>query len=884
MFNLQVYTLNLASGKEQPALPGVLAAMPPRRTGRNRKQDLLVVYLKLEGKAAFTPAQQSELLEKLVAIYYRTSGSVTAALRATAASLNDFLLTRNLRSNREGGQTIAVMSLLVLHGELVYLAHCGPTQSFVLGHDEVRHNRDTQIGRGLGVSRNPPIRFFQAKVEPGDLVLLSPRPPESWKPEAFTGSPKLTLEALRRRLFNQAGSDLQAVLVRVQPGKGEVTQAALPGRYWPERETMVEPAAETPVTTGVSSGEPAPAETTAPEPAAALPDTLVEPQSVEEAPAVEPDGGTAESAPVEAPPPAAVEQPPAEAAAAAVQSQPEAKSEPQPKPRTGLLARFEQMRQQRTVQPAGGDAAEEPAADGRPQGVYITGERLVESVRPVETVQPASETRTIPGVRRAVEVPPEPVTPVSEAPDRPAPRAPRRSVWKPVAAKLQTFFGRLRYAVAKAWLGGDAAQQKISTIGRKAITRMTPTREDTTKLSPGTLLFFAVAVPLILSALATTVYIRNGYSEQHLVFLTQAQQFADLAAEQPDPVLKRNNLEQSLQLLNRADEYGTTNESIVLRAQVQQALDILDGVRRLELVPAVPMPFESDVNIVRMVAGPGEDVYVLDGNTGRVLRLIYTRPGYQIDKQFVCGPGQVGADRLIVSPLIDIAPVRTNKTNGPAVMGIDEAGNILYCGPNRTPEGITLDPPDPGWPNLTKISVFDRVLYVLDTKANGVWRYAGDGEVFNSPPRLFFDKEIPPLADVIDLAVYQDDLFLLHEDGTMSKCTYSGFDFSPTRCTVQMSYNLQRDGLDQNELTALESPIIQMQTTESPAYSLFLFSPEGPTLYHFSLALNLQYQYRPRLQGTYDLPDRQATAFLVTANRRVLMAFGNEVYYTELIP
>ncbi|HZW03851.1 MAG TPA: hypothetical protein VFF68_07985 [Anaerolineaceae bacterium] len=880
MFTLQVYTLNLAAGKEQPDLPGILAAAPPRRTGRNRNQDLLTLYLKFEEPQSFAPAQKNELLAKLAAIFYRTSGSVTAAMRATASSLNDFLLARNLRSTREGGQVVAVLSMTVLHGDLVYLAHCGPTYSFVLGREEVQANRDTQMGRGLGLSRTLPIRFFQAKIEDGDIILLSHKAPPSWRAEAFTGSPKLGLEGLRRRLLNQAGADLQAVLVRVLPGKGEVTSAPLPGRQWPERETP--PAAAVPA----APPQPEAAEKT-PEPAV----SITQPAAAEEQPAPEPAVQLETPAPsveVEASLAAApVEEAPAADTPPAVETEspvkdietPTQPDLPPSQPPAGLAARFAESRRRRTAppQPIEGNGEEPVDAGAKPQGMFITGQQWVEPAAPEEgrNGKPAAAEAASPA--SVTEDPPNPPKPVR--------RVERKAVWKPLAAKVRSFFTRARFAVAKAWLGGDAAQQKVSTFGRKAIARMTPvSKDEPAKLTPGTLFFLAVAVPLIISAAAATVYIRNGYGEQHRVYLTQAQQFADLAAGQPDPVLKRNNLTQSLQFIDRADEYGQSTDSASLRAEVQQAMDIMDGVRRLEMVPASPTPFDAAVNIVRMVTGPGEDIYVLDGTEGRILRLVYTRPGYEVDKQFLCGPGQVGVEGLIVSPLIDLAPVRGNSSNAPAVMGIDEAGNILYCGPGRSPEAITLVPPDSGWPKLSNITLANNVLYVLDTEANGVWRYSGDGEVFSDPPRLFFDNEIPVLEDVTDLAVYQDDLFLLHADGTMTKCTFSGFDFSPTRCTMQVDYNLQRDGLSQNAMAALESPVIQMQSTDSPAYSLFLFSSEGPTLYHFSLALNLQYQYRPRLQGSYELPDRQATAFFITANRRVLIAFGNEVFYTELVP
>ncbi len=38
------------------------------------------------------------------------------------------------------------------------------------------------------------------------------------------------------------------------------------------------------------------------------------------------------------------------------------------------------------------------------------------------------------------------------------------------------------------------------------------------------------------------------------------------------------------------------------------------------------------------------------------------------------------------------------------------------------------------------------------------------------------------MQDVIDLAVNDFDLFLLHEDGHLTTCEYSGLAESPTRC------------------------------------------------------------------------------------------------------
>jgi hypothetical protein len=123
-------------------------------------------------------------------------------------------------------------------------------------------------------------------------------------------------------------------------------------------------------------------------------------------------------------------------------------------------------------------------------------------------------------------------------------------------------------------------------------------------------------------------------------------------------------------------------------------------------------------------------------------------------------------------------------------------------------------------------------LYILDPQANAVWYYR-NLEV-SQQPRLFFGDDIPPMEDVIDLAAYNQDLYLLHADGHITKCTYSGL--TDTTAVMTLPYSDNRPGV--------HGPTID-DTVFSRIY--FLSFPERSILLdlhnrdlYFSVPLNLQ--------------------------------------------
>ena len=108
--------LPLARRDEQELLelPGLHIAARPRRMARGRQPDRFFLYLATEGDLPLSPSQQEQLLGRLSQTYYKTAGSVTAALRAAAEALNQYLLERNLSSASSGQQSIGLLILFTL--------------------------------------------------------------------------------------------------------------------------------------------------------------------------------------------------------------------------------------------------------------------------------------------------------------------------------------------------------------------------------------------------------------------------------------------------------------------------------------------------------------------------------------------------------------------------------------------------------------------------------------------------------------------------------------------------------------------------------------------------------------------------------------------------
>ena len=180
----------------------VLGSPPPRRAGRGRSFDRLIVHLTFEGVVTPTPQERSQYLSFLVKTYYKASGSATAAMRGAAESLNKELLIWNREHSDKEGQLVGLLSMAVIKERRLYLLQSGPVYACLVQPDRTQYFHDEfTAGRGLGLGKATSVRFYQASLYSSDVLLLSSQYPDIWTDEYLHQVRKSTLRNTFKYLF-----------------------------------------------------------------------------------------------------------------------------------------------------------------------------------------------------------------------------------------------------------------------------------------------------------------------------------------------------------------------------------------------------------------------------------------------------------------------------------------------------------------------------------------------------------------------------------------------------------------------------------------------------------------------------------------------------------
>jgi len=433
---------------------------------------------------------------------------------------------------------------------------------------------------------------------------------------------------------------------------------------------------------------------------------------------------------------------------------------------------------------------------------------------------------------------------------------------QPAQTAANTFVSRLSKSITE-------FTERAAPPLRSFLMRMLP-EETNFDLPPATMATVAALVPLAVVILVSVVYLQFGRGQLYDNYIAQAQTAAAAAEAREDPGDARMAWELALEYASRAEAYEATGDASALRAKAQLALDEMDAIERLEFQPALFGALPSDVKIEHMLA-TNTELYMLNSSDGTVMRAFLTGGGYQMDTDFQCGPGPFGG--YIVSALIDIALLPRGNPQDAALVAMDGDGNLIYCIVGERPLATPLEPPDSNWGNPKAIAVENENLHVLDPLTNAVWLYFGEEFAFVDEPRFFFGAEVPDMQEVIDLALQDDDLYLLNLEGEMAVCQFSDDIENPTTCQDPVKYTDSRPGRE-DSVQIEDANFLQVQTTDPPEPSVFLLDPIVPSVYQFSLRLSLVRQYR----STALLPEGVVSAFAVSPNRAIFLAFDNQLF------
>jgi hypothetical protein len=845
--DLNLLALQRQDGAAKPAFPGLFMATPPRRTARGRSNDLLVIYLSLTGNSPLEEAQYEQVLSRLAQDFYKTPGTVTAAIKKLAENLNLFFLNRNLRSSNSGQQSIALLTAAVLRENRLTLGQCGPTHAFIVQANNSQHLHDIQLsGRGLGLTRSVSIRFSQTDLEPNDLVVLTPQPPPGWTAATLQNIHGQGMETLRRRLISQAGQNVDALVAYAQAGTGKLLMLRTRRPIQMVQTTPGDNAAEKPVP---AVSEPALAsQVTSPTPLAAA------------------DGDKENVSDHE------TESQPFTAGETGIDNLPKNVGGTDLQDGTETSAVHEEALttlhgQETILTPSFPDDSTPILAPSAPDPISISSSAEV----------PEDQNH-----REQLRIEDDFIFDQSEEEHQEespvlAPSPLRQSEPQRVSEERQP--GRAKVGLKrfseKTKLQQTNLRLAVTSIVRRflrdialIIKRILPD-ESLFTIPASTMAFTAVAIALVMAVAGARVYFQRGYDIQFTTFFEQAVLAASAAAEETDPLELRTAWDTTLFFLNKAEEYQTTDESVMLRMQAQGALDKLDAVYRLNYQNAFVSGLGGPIHITRMAATSNE-LFMLNANNGTVLRATLTGKGYELDPNFKCSVYHA------FGPIISITPGLKNDRVKASVILMDVHGNVMYCNPGEAAKMTSPALPHTSWVSPTSFTIDNGSLYVLDPGTNAVWFYRGMD--ITNPPHLFFDTQVPKMSDVVDLAVNRDDLYLLHQDGSMTTCKYNALQVSPTRCEDPTIYTDSRPGRH-NGPRILDAQFQQVLYTPPPDPSIYLLDPLTQAVYHFSLRLNFQRQYRPLVNN---LASDVATAFTISPNRTIFLAAGNQVYYALL--
>lgn len=415
-----------------------------------------------------------------------------------------------------------------------------------------------------------------------------------------------------------------------------------------------------------------------------------------------------------------------------------------------------------------------------------------------------------------------------------------------------------------------AFAQRVLPPLRAFFVRMLPD-EPLFSLPRQTLVIIAVVVPLAVVVLVSVVYLQFGRGQLYDNYLAQAQSAAAAAAARENPAEVRNAWLAAVYFAERAVAYEKDSTTAAeLLAQSQAQLDGLDAIERVDFQPALFAGLPSTVNITR-IAATNTDLYMLNATDGSILRAFLTGGGYELDEDFHCEPGPYGS--YIVTALVDLALLPRGNQLDASLVAMDGNGNLIYCFEDERPLAVSLLPPDSAWGKPTAIAVENENLYVLDPLTNAVWIYFGEDFSFVGEPRFFFGAEVPSMQNMLDLALDGETLYLLDLDGHLAICEFSDDLENPTTCKDPAEFTDTRVGR-QNGAQVAETHFLQIQLTDPPEPSVYLFDPVVPAVYQFSPQLNLVRQFR----ALNALPPGVASAFAITPNRAIFLAFGNDIY------
>lgn len=304
-------------------------------------------------------------------------------------------------------------------------------------------------------------------------------------------------------------------------------------------------------------------------------------------------------------------------------------------------------------------------------------------------------------------------------------------------------------------------------VGEASSTAAEPERR-----SPWGLLLALVVIPLIVVALVLAMLwfrARSAEAEFQQILAGAATAIAD-ARGQSDEVAARLRLGNARDFLDKARALRPDDPQL---AQLQtEYAEILGRVNRITplygLLPLWQMK-ETGRKPGRILVG-GDSLFVLDVGKGEILRFVLSKladSATPADPPVIIRKGQA-VGNAAVSELVDADWAAAVGNQRSRLLALDAAGGLLSYDVTWGPARIPLA----GREKLIQpqlIKSYGGNLYVVDTKANQIWRFRPSEKGYENQPEPYFSAATKIDLSGIQAVEIDGFVWLLFADGRLLK-------------------------------------------------------------------------------------------------------------------
>jgi hypothetical protein len=281
-----------------------------------------------------------------------------------------------------------------------------------------------------------------------------------------------------------------------------------------------------------------------------------------------------------------------------------------------------------------------------------------------------------------------------------------------------------------------------------------------------------VIIPLLIAGLVFGMWwLRSPRAE------AQFQQTLDEATVVLDEIDAMTDLNAAVQRLPAAQEAldkarAMRPDDARLEALQNRYQDLSDRVQQVEpLYGVVPIwDFSGEgQNLARVVVG-GDSVYVLDKGKNEVYRLILSSLG---DSATPADPSTVikkaqPVDEHVVSDLQDMTWVEGSGNQRSRLVVLDTAGGLLGFDSTFGASSLPLGGQDK-WQQAQLMLGYQGKLYIVDPKANQIWRYLPGEKGYEGDPEQYFASGSPTDLTGVQAMSIDGNIWLLFPDGRLLK-------------------------------------------------------------------------------------------------------------------